>query len=70
MWGATKVAWERVVRKKEIKFAMLNDCHCHAFLKVIVLMIRGVDEETFRTWDKIEAIGMAWKWLCIYLGSY
>lgn len=29
--GATKVAWERVVGKKEIKFAMLNDCHCHAF---------------------------------------
>ncbi len=38
-------------------------------LKVIVLMIKGVDKATFRTWEKIEATGMAWKWLCIYLGS-
>lgn len=39
-------------------------------LKVIVLMIRGVDKAKCFTCEKIEATGMAWKWLCIYLCSY
>lgn len=36
-------------------------------LKVIMLMIRGVDKATFHTWEKIEATGMA---MAVYLFGF
>lgn len=65
-----KWAWECVVGKKRDQIHNAERLPLSCLLKVIMKMIRGADKAIFCNREEVEAPGMAWQQLCVYLGEY